>query len=399
MPDKVQQIIDCLTGAGYEAYAVGGCVRDVLLGREPEDWDITTSAKPEQVKALFRRTFDTGIKHGTVTVLLGKDGFEVTTYRVDGVYEDGRHPKSVTFTNSLEEDLKRRDFTINAMAYNPDTGLVDLFHGMRDMENKVICAVGDATERFSEDALRILRALRFSAQLNYSIEENTKAAIVQMKENLRQISAERIRTELQKLLLSDHPEKLRELYALGVTSIVLPEYDRMNDAQREDVSTGLGRAKRDPVIRLSILLLYSDARAVLKRLKYDNETIRRVQILVDHADKEIEATPAQVRKSIVETGNDLVPSLLSMKRSIRHQDPSSIDAYERLYQKILNDRDCISMKDLAVTGNDLMKELKMKPGRELGDALKKLFEKVLEDPSLNDKEKLIQLLRDEETFS
>ncbi len=399
LPDKVQQIIETLTGAGYEAYAVGGCVRDVLLGRKPDDWDITTSAKPEQVKALFRRTVDTGIKHGTVTVLFGKDGFEVTTYRVDGIYEDSRHPKSVTFTNTLEEDLKRRDFTINAMAYNPDTGLVDLFRGMQDMELKVIRAVGEPRERFSEDALRILRALRFSAQLDYSIEDKTSAAIVALKDNLRQISAERIRTELQKLLLSDHPEKMQELYRLGITAVVLPEYDHLDDEQREEVCQNLCRAERDPVIRLSILLLYADAQAVLKRLKYDNETIRRVQILVDNADRQIEPTPYQVRKSIVETGNDLIPSLLSMKRSVCHQDPASIDAYERLYHKILNDRDCISMKDLAVCGNDLMAELKMKPGKELGDTLKKLFEKVLEDPSLNEKEKLLSLLKNGELFT
>ena len=184
IPQKVEIIINILEKAGYEAYAVGGCVRDALLGRTPNDWDITTSAKPEQVKALFHRTVDTGIAHGTVTVLLEKEGFEVTTYRVDGEYEDGRHPKEVTFTACLEEDLKRRDFTINAMAYNPRKGLVDLFEGQKDLENKVIRCVGDPLERFTEDALRIMRAVRFSAQLGFSLEEETRKALSVLAPNL-----------------------------------------------------------------------------------------------------------------------------------------------------------------------------------------------------------------------
>ena len=170
---------DCekLCEHGYEAYLVGGCVRDMLLGREPGDWDITTSAKPEEVKAVFRRTVDTGIKHGTVTVMMGKEGYEVTTFRIDGDYTDGRHPDSVTFTPDLIEDLKRRDFTINAMAYNRDRGLVDAFGGRKDLEDGVIRCVGAAEERFTEDALRILRAIRFSAQLGFEIEEHTENAI------------------------------------------------------------------------------------------------------------------------------------------------------------------------------------------------------------------------------
>ena len=173
IPSKVETIINILETAGCEAYAGGGCVRDTLLGRTPNDWDITTSARPEQVKELFHRTVDTGLAHGTVTVLMDKEGFEVTTYRVDGEYEDGRHPKEVTFTASLEEDLKRRDFTINAMAYNHRKGLVDLFDGQKDLEGKVIRCVGDPLERFTEDALRIMRAVRFSAQLGFSIEEES----------------------------------------------------------------------------------------------------------------------------------------------------------------------------------------------------------------------------------
>lgn len=199
LPDKVHKIIGVLEAAGYEAYAVGGCVRDSILGRKPNDWDITTSAKPEEIKNLFPRTIDTGIKHGTVTVMLDREGFEVTTYRIDGVYEDKRHPKEVTFTANLEEDLKRRDFTVNAMAYSERAGLVDIFGGLQDIERGIIRCVGNAQERFTEDALRMLRAVRFSAQLGYRIEEKTGQAIHSLAPDLKAISAERIQAELVKL--------------------------------------------------------------------------------------------------------------------------------------------------------------------------------------------------------
>ncbi|MDE7250449.1 MAG: CCA tRNA nucleotidyltransferase, partial [Lachnospiraceae bacterium] len=225
LPEKVKLIIQRITDAGFEAYAVGGCIRDSLLMRTPDDWDITTSADPFQVKAIFERTVDTGIKHGTVTVLMGGEGFEVTTYRIDGEYEDGRHPREVVFTPSLEEDLKRRDFTINAMAYNEKDGLVDIFDGIGDIQRGVICCVGNPLERFSEDALRIMRAVRFSAQLGYRIDEQTKVAIRQLAPDLKRISAERIQTELVKLVMSPHPEYLRTAYELGITKVILPEFD------------------------------------------------------------------------------------------------------------------------------------------------------------------------------
>ena len=227
VPEKVNYIIGILLEHGYEAYAVGGCVRDSIIGREVNDWDITTSASPQQVKALFRRTIDTGIQHGTVTVMLEKEGFEVTTYRIDGEYEDGRHPKEVTFTSNLEEDLKRRDFTINAMAYNEQVGLVDIFGGESDLEKGIIRCVGVAGERFDEDALRILRAFRFSAQLGFIIEEKTLASAKARAENLKKISAERIRTELTKLLVSKYPNRLIQAMEAGITNVVLPEIDAM----------------------------------------------------------------------------------------------------------------------------------------------------------------------------
>ena len=225
LPEKVNMIIRTLNDAGFEAYAVGGCIRDSILGRTPSDWDITTSANPQEVKLLFRRTIDTGIRHGTVTVMLDKDSFEVTTYRIDGEYEDGRHPKDVVFTKSLYEDLRRRDFTINAMAYNEQCGLVDAFGGIKDLENQMIRAVGNPKERFTEDALRIMRSVRFAAQLGFSIEQGTRDAAKYLAGNLRKISAERIQTELVKLMVSDHPEFLKTAYEIGITKETLPEFD------------------------------------------------------------------------------------------------------------------------------------------------------------------------------
>ena len=227
LPKKVLFIINNLQLAGYDAFAVGGCVRDSILARKPQDWDITTSAKPEAIKEIFRRTVDTGIEHGTVTVMIGKDSYEVTTYRIDGAYEDSRHPKEVRFTNCLEEDLRRRDFTINAMAYNDDVRLVDVFGGMQDLNHHLIRCVGDPRERFSEDALRILRAVRFSAQLDFPIEPDTAKAVKELAPNLKNISAERIQTELVKLLTSPHPERIQDACELGITKVVLPEWDAM----------------------------------------------------------------------------------------------------------------------------------------------------------------------------
>lgn len=234
LPEDVAYIIKSLEHAGFEAYAVGGCVRDTLLGRIPQDWDITTSAKPMQVKALFRRTVDTGLQHGTVTVLLHHVGYEVTTYRIDGEYKDNRHPESVEFTEKLVFDLERRDFTINAMAYNPDRGLVDEFDGIGDMEREVIRCVGNPGARFDEDALRMLRAVRFSGQLGFAIEKDTRQAIVERAGHLKHISAERIRVELTKLLVAKDAGQIREAYRTGMTAVFLPELDRMMETEQRN---------------------------------------------------------------------------------------------------------------------------------------------------------------------
>lgn len=440
LPRKVVLIIKNLQRHGYDAYAVGGCVRDSILNRKPEDWDITTSAKPEQVKRIFRRTVDTGIEHGTVTVLIGKDGFEVTTYRVDGLYEDGRHPKEVTFTSRLEEDLKRRDFTINAMAYNDDERLVDAFGGMRDLNYHLIRCVGDPKERFSEDALRILRAVRFSAQLAFPIEPETAEAIKSLAPNLEKISAERIQAELVKLLVSDHPERIQDACELGITKVVLPEWDDMVGVKQNtphhkyDVAAhtvhALQNVKNDKVLRLTMLFhdmgkpvmkttdengrdhfkghaIASEqiAKTVMKRLKFDNDTIRKVTKLVAYHDYRMEPTGANVRRAMHEIGVELFPYYLA----VRLADTKAQSSYERrgkleniiqireLYRNALRNKECVTLKDLAVTGTDLI-NLGIAPGKELGTLLNELLDMVIEDPAWNQKGKLCDYVKERFSF-
>lgn len=432
IPSKVEMVLHVLEKAGYEAYAVGGCVRDSLLGRVPDDWDITTSAKPEQVKALFHRTVDTGLQHGTVTVMLDREGFEVTTYRVDGEYEDGRHPKEVTFTASLAEDLKRRDFTINAMAYAPGQGLVDMFGGMEDLEHKIIRCVGNPLERFTEDALRILRAVRFSAQLGFAIEENTKKGLSVLAPNLKNVSAERIQVELTKLLVSPNPEYLRTAYEAGITREFLPEFDAcMQTAQNtphhcytvgEHTLKCLENIRADRVLRLTMLLhdigkpvvKKTDengrdhfkthgpagekmAGAILRRLKFDNDTIKKVCRLIKWHDLRPKAEECQVRRAIHDIGEDLFPLYLEVQRADmlsqslyrREEKEARLAAVESLYQRITERGDCVSLKTLAVTGSDLI-AAGVKPGKKLGELLARLLDEVLLDPSKNEKAQLLE---------
>lgn len=436
MPDKVLMIILNLQMHGYDAYAVGGCVRDSILAKKPQDWDITTSAKPGDIKRMFRRTVDTGIEHGTVTVLIGKDSFEVTTYRIDGDYEDSRHPKEVRFTNNLEEDLKRRDFTINAMAYNDDVRLVDAFGGMKDLNYHLIRCVGDPKERFAEDALRILRAVRFSAQLGFTIEPDTEEAIRELAPTLQRVSAERIRAELLKILVSDHPEQIREAYRLGITKVILPEWDDMEGVRQntphhkydvaEHTIEAIKNVKNDKVLRLTMLFhdmgkpvmkttdengrdhfkghaIVSEelTNVVMRRLKFDNETIRKVARLVCYHDYRVEATPQNVRRAMNRIGVELFPYYLA----VRLADVKAQSAYQKrekveniikmreLYQETLVQEHCVTLHDLAVTGKDLL-AIGMKPGHELGSMLTELLEWVIDDPDCNKKEILCEYVKE-----
>lgn len=443
LPEKVKSIIEVLGNAGFEAYAVGGCVRDSVLGRIPKDYDITTSAKPLEIKNLFRRTVDTGIKHGTVTVLIGDDAYEVTTYRIDTEYEDMRHPKEVIFTDQLTEDLRRRDFTINAMAYSDKTGLVDEFDGIGCIESKTIRAVGNAMDRLNEDALRILRAVRFSAELDYEMDNEIKEAIKELSMNLSNISAERICTELVKLLMSDHPDKIRDAYELGITKVILPEFDvcmeteqntpyhnatvgehtikalmNVNEyknqfSEREnrilkiatllhdiakpaskttDPETGRDHFKMHPEMGAEM------ASEIMHRLRLDNDTITNVKAIIKHHDRRPKLTMPTVRKMIVDVGVERFPMFMAL----RFSDTKAQSDYEyenkisylvdmnNKYLEVIKNGDCLSIKDLAVTGKDLI-SIGITPGPSLGDMLDELFMHVLDVPEHNDREYLINM--------
>ena len=399
LPEKVTYIIDTLTQHGFEAYAVGGCVRDTMLGRIPMDWDITTSAKPEQVKELFRHTIDTGIQHGTVTVMLEHEGFEVTTYRIDGEYKDG---------------------------------LGDAFDGVGDLERGVIRCVGAAVERFTEDALRMLRAVRFGAQLGFSIEDETREAIVSLAPNIAKVSAERIQIEMVKLLTSGHPELLRTAYETGLTAVFLPEFDEMMKTPQnnphhcysvgEHTLHALMEIQPDKVARITMLLhdvakpmcrttdehgvdhFYGHpqegslvARKILRRLKFDNDTTARVCRLILCHDDNPPLQERTVRRAIYRNGVDQYPLLFAVKRADmlaqsayrREEKAEYLKEYEEIYEQIMAKRQCLSIKELAVTGTDLIAD-GMQPGKAIGETLKQLLEYVLEHPEDNTKEKLME---------
>lgn len=449
IPEKVDFILNLLHENGYEAYAVGGCVRDAMLGREPQDWDITTSAQPEQVKALFERTIDTGIQHGTVTVMLGKEGFEVTTYRIDGDYEDGRHPKAVQFTNNLLEDLRRRDFTINAMAYSRETGVVDAFDGLGDLQRRVITCVGDARERFSEDALRILRAVRFAAQLDFSIEEHTMEAIREKAQTLKKISAERIRVELDKLICSDHPDHLLLAQELGITAVVLPEFDRMlatpqrhkhhqynvgihclkaiEHVQEAAKKQGIGE-KEYSILSWTALLhdvgkpscltvdeagvthFYKHptvgkdmARGILRCLRFDNYTVDLACRLIQYHDVQFSSKKGKMRKLMNIIGVEWMPYLflviqgdiLAQSEYQRKEKLENLGLARKLYQEVLDAKECVNLKMLDINGKDLLEDGFQK-GKCMGEILQYLLECVIENPEKNKKQVLLQMAN--ETF-
>lgn len=392
LPKEVKHIIDILTQNGYEAYAVGGCVRDSILGRVPGDWDITTSALPQQVKALFRRTIDTGIQHGTVTIMLGKNGYEVTTYRIDGKYEDSRHPESVEFTPNLEEDLKRRDFTINAMAYNAENGVVDIFGGIDDIRNRIIRCVGNAHDRFTEDALRILRAVRFSAQLGFEIDKATKDAARELAPTLVKISRERIHTELNKLLLSDNPDYFSVVYELGVMKVIISELEGVNSGDIDRLKVLIKRTKPCLPERYAALLSVigkDKTRAVLKGLKLDNATISMAVKLVEYLGITPALTEPQMRHYINEVGKE--DALRVIDFNLSFADESMHEEYtdmRKLCAHVLERGDCTSLKELDVTGKDLV-DAGFEAGKQLGELLNSLLTEVLDNPSLNDRNYLL----------
>lgn len=362
IPHYPKLILDTLYDNGYDAYIVGGCVRDNLLKKNPDDYDITTNAKPDEVKKLFKRTVDIGIKHGTVAVVFYEKNipytYEVTTYRKDGEYDDGRHPNNVEFVDDLREDLLRRDFTINAMAYNDKRGLVDEFGGVADLNNKIIRAVGNPVERFTEDALRLLRAVRFSSKLGFEIEKETEKAIIDLSAKLINVSKERVEVELTKIITGNNPSYVDKIYDLGLAKYICDGF--------EDIKVGRFEPNLSVFLAYSCLLYNTDidkAIAILKKLKLDNNNINKIKLLLEakkFCDKIYSCSnDTGIEKKIIVKelinylGYDLVYDFIKLI-SINENDKILLDYIKENVDAFKNDNCPIFIKDLAINGNEVM---------------------------------------------
>ncbi|HCT65566.1 MAG TPA: CCA tRNA nucleotidyltransferase [Lachnospiraceae bacterium] len=385
LPKNVAWILKKLNENGFEGYIVGGCVRDAIMGVAPHDWDMTTSATPQEVKSIFSHTVDTGIKHGTVTVVLNSENYEITTYRVEGDYEDCRHPSYVSFTRDLHEDLLRRDFTMNAIAYCESEGYVDIFGGIEDINRRIIRGVGDAAERFREDALRMLRAIRFSVQLDFDIEENTKQALKENAGLIEKISAERIREELTKTITGNAINRLPVLWETGLLKYISPElYDAVKK-NSEQLIFQLKGIEKNTAMAYAVFLQYIDiqiAKKLLKNLKFDTKTTRLAEAILNNMDTDIDYTPAAVRKFAAKMGKEALSTLYKVKQAGGN---SQGEKALKTLESIMDNGDCISVKDLAISGDDLL-GMGIEKGKVVGQILNELFEKVLENPQLNQKE-------------
>lgn len=374
IPEYVKKVVDTLNENGFEAFVVGGAVRDAMLGQSPDDWDVTTNAMAEQTKQCFDRHFDTGIKHGTITVLMDKKPVEVTTYRIDGEYKDNRRPESVAFTADIKEDLKRRDFTINAMAYNDEVGLVDLYGGAEDLKNKIIRCVGDADIRFNEDALRIMRAIRFVARLGFDIEEKTFESIKKNRYLLKNISAERIQAELVKML--ETSDDLHLLFKSGVAEVILPE------VSFDDIRLNVPCEKE---LKLAALLCnVDDSRNIFNRLKFDNATKYNVLKIIECSRESIEKTDYGVKKLLNAYGKNIVEKALVLLEAYGTDIVQIKDILERAKNEPY------TVNHLAITGNDII-SLGIR-GKEIGMVMNELLQVVMKNPGMNNKETLTDLV-------
>lgn len=376
VPEYVNKVTDTLLKNGFEVYVVGGAVRDAVMGKKPDDWDVTTNAGTDDIKKCFKKHFDTGIKHGTVTVISDKMPVEVTTYRIDGEYKDSRHPETVVFTSDLKEDLKRRDFTVNAIAYNEKEGIVDCFGGISDIENKIIRCVGDADKRFSEDALRIMRAVRFASTLGFSVECDTFASVQKNAYLLKNISAERIFSELKKTL-SAH-SGIDILFSSRITEVIMPEISDNSDI--------IMKMPEEICDRLFALLYKTDinlCRNILNRLKSDNFTKKKVLSMLECAYGQMFFDKPSAREMIGKYGFDTVKSVLLLFSATGKDMKKQFEILE--YVKY----DPCRISDLDIRGNDIL-NLGFS-GKDTGEILKYLLLKVISDPKLNKKEKLIKL--------
>lgn len=392
LPKPVHAAIDMLETAGYEAYAVGGSIRDALLGLCPNDWDITTSALPAQTEEVFStfRIIETGLKHGTVTVLIDDMPLEITTYRVDGTYSDFRHPEEVRFTRSLREDLARRDFTINALAYNPKRGLVDEFGGLEDIQNKTIRCVGDPGTRFTEDALRILRALRFSSTLGFTIEPDTAAAIHARRELISHVSEERVEKELVRMLEGQGAEAVLRAF-FDVLQVVIPEL------KTGAKLSGWNDTPPDFTVRMTLLLLQGqaaktpeEAERILRRLRFPNKEREPINLLIAYRQVPVPSDPAGIRHLIGALGPDLIWTWLEVRRVLDHS--AYRDAAAAIAQELRKKDNVYTVKDLAVTGRDLIAS-GIPKGPRVGQELNRLVDAVQSGTIENTPEALLAFVK------
>ncbi len=432
IPPEVDAVRQALTRSGYEAYAVGGCVRDSLLGLAPHDWDLTTSARPEQARRALSafKVIDTGLKHGTVTALSGKTAVEVTSYRVDGPYSDGRHPDRVAFTASLKEDLARRDFTVNALAYSPETGVVDCFGGMKDLAEKRIRCVGDADRRFREDGLRILRAMRFSADLGFSIEQETARSLLRSRALLDRIARERIRAEFTKLLCGAQAAAVLRKFRDAAAQFIPELRPCFGFAQRnphhvydvwEHTLHTVDAAPQEPVLRLTMLLhdigkplcfsvgrdgvghFYGHAgksaelaEKILRRLRYDNRTVADVATLVRWHGVPLPPDERFLRRRLGQLGERNLHRLFRVQAAdTLGKSPADRGRLEELCRAeamldaLLARGDCFSLKSLAVNGNDLLRA-GVPEGAAVGKTLRALLAAVMDGKCPNSRAELLR---------
>lgn len=402
LPQAVCHILSSLNNCGFEAYTVGGCVRDLIMGKSPHDWDITTSATPDQVQKVFSgySVIPTGIKHGTVTVILDKIPFEITTFRIDGSYLDSRHPEDVTFSTNLIEDLKRRDFTINAIAYHPQTGIVDPFDGQEDIQNKIIRTVGNPAQRFSEDALRIMRAIRFSAVLGFEINSETADSLDTHKHLLENIAAERIGDELNKLLCSGNAAAALNKYF----AVLSPRLFGSCPTFTFDISVfnSINLVPCQLSLRLAAFIAGAShifdadtvclGKSFFSHLKYDNKTRRKTTVLLSNLHRNITPDRISIRHIIRDIGADAVQDIIKLKSALQSDNLSLLESSQNILSAILQDGDCCHLNDLAINGIDLVSEFNLN-GAGIGNALNTLLDAVIEDKCPNTRSSLIKYLK------
>lgn len=395
IPKDVEEIIDNIYINGFEAYIVGGCVRDSIIGQKPNDYDITTSAKPNEIMDIFKneRIIETGIKHGTITLIKNYEEYEITTYRIDGEYKDNRRPEDVEFTKNIIEDLKRRDFTINAIAYNDKIGIVDKFGGIDDIKNKIIKTVGNSDERFNEDALRIIRAVRFSCKLDFSIEEKTFKSIYKNIKLIKNVSTERIQEELNKILISDNVEKIYTLYdagmfkVLGIDSIKLVKDELMN----------INKIKKEVAIRLTTFVYMmgniSEGERFIDILKYSNKIKNQCKLILKYIDKDILLDKACIKRYLNKIGKENLIDIFHIKKIIMDDFTNSMYIeFLELINEIEINEECYSIDRLAIDGNDLKALGYM--GKDIGEKLNQLLEVVIKNPKMNNKSNLTKIIKD-----